>query len=197
MSLFRRVLGLEADPATAAAPAAPARPTPAVAVGDTESVRRIAARLDALPPERARFVAAFAYLLARAAEVDLAPSDAEAVEMTRQIVEVGQLDHETAALVVALAETRVEGFGATEDYLVTREFKAISTYEDRERLLRCCLLVAAADDSINADESWLVNRMAEELDVERVDLNRIRDEFHDRLAGIQELRRMRTGLAQA
>jgi uncharacterized tellurite resistance protein B-like protein len=200
MSLFRRVLGLEADPATAAAPAASmasAAPTKAVVVGDTESVRRIAARLDALPPERARFIAAFAYLLARAAEVDLAPSDAEAVEMTRQITEVGQLDHETASLVVALAETRVEGFGATEDYLVTREFKGISTYEDRERLLRCCLLVAAADDSINADEAWLVNRLAEELDVERVDLNRIREEFHDRLAGIQELRRMRTETVQA
>ena len=82
-------------------------------------------------------------------------------------------------------ESRAETFGATEDYLVTREFKAISTMDERERLLRCCLLVMAADDEVDATESWLANRLAEELDVERADLNRIRDEFHDRLAGVR------------
>ena len=41
-------------------------------------------------------------------------------------------------------------FGATEDYLVTREFKAISTMEERQRLIRCCFLVMSADDEIDA-----------------------------------------------
>ena len=80
-------------------------------------------------------------------------------------------------------------FGATEDYLVTREFKAISTMEERELLLRCCFLVMAADDEVDATESWLANRLAEELDIERPDLNRIRAEFHDQLSSVREIRR--------
>ena len=184
MSLFQSMFGigsLGAQDATGAS--AP--------VGDTESVRRIAARLGALPPERARFVAAFAYLLARAARADLAISDLEAAEMARLISETGDIDPETGALVVRLAASRVEGYGATDDYLVTREFKAISTPDQRDHLIRCCLLVAAADADIDAQESWLVNRIAEELDVPRADLNRIRDEFTDRIAGLAEVRRLR------
>lgn len=180
MSLFQSMFGIGAR-------TAPAQPP----VGDTESVRRIAARLGSLPADRARYVAAFAYLLARAARVDVAISEAETAEMTRLIAEVGELDHETASLVAELASTRVEHFGATDDYLVSREFRAISTPEQRETLLRCCLAVAAADDVIDATESWLVNRVAEELDIPRGDLNRIREGFADKIGGLVEVRRMR------
>ena len=184
MSLFQNMFGIGGGSPSAS-------PDGAVPIGDTESVRRIAARLGALPPDRARFVAAFAYLLARAAHVDLTISDAEATEMTRIVSETGGLDPETAALAVGLAGSRVEGYGATDDYLVTREFKAISTPDERLNLVRCCLLVAASDADIDASESWLVNRIAEELDVPRADLNRIRDDFTDKIAGLAELRRMR------
>lgn len=189
MSLFQSMFGIGNAPAAPTAPAA--AQTAQAPVGDTEAVQRIAARLGALPPDRARYVAAFAYLLARTAHVDLAISDAEATEMTRLIGDDGGLDPETAALIVDLAGTRVERFGATDDYVVTREFKSISTAEQRSHLLRCCLLVAAADSSIDAEESWLVNRLAEELDVPRAELNRVRAEFTDRIAGLAELRRMR------
>lgn len=188
MSLFRRVLGLD-EPAFPDLPVDPNAPLPPTPHGETESVRRIAARLTALPPARARFVAAFAYLLGRAATADLAVTDAEVTEMTRLLAEVGGLDAASARLVVDLADAQAGTFGPTEDYLVTREFKAIASMDERERLLRCCLLVMAADDSVDATESWLVNRMAEELDVERPDLNRIRAEFHDRLSGVREVRR--------
>jgi uncharacterized tellurite resistance protein B-like protein/uncharacterized protein YciI len=183
MSLFQQMFGIGGD--------APA-PGASAPVGDTESVRRIAARLSALPPERARYVAAFAYLMARAAHSDTVISDAEATEMTRLVSETGGLDPETASLVVDLAGTRVEAYGATDDYLVTREFKAISTPEQRRDLLRACLLVASADAAIDARESWLVNRLSEELDVPRADLNRIREAFTDKIAGLAELRRMRS-----
>ena len=187
MSLFQLMFGIGSPQPARQAPEASA----AAPVGDTESVRRIAARLVALPPERARYVAAFSYLLARAAHADVPVDDVEAAEMARLISEEGTLDAGTAALAVELASTRVDRFGATDDYLVTREFKAISTPEQREHLLRCCLIVAAADADIDADETWLVNRIAEELDVPRADLNRIREEFTDRIAGLAELRQMR------
>ena len=173
MSLFRRVLNLGA-PDSPDLPVAPDAPVKASGVGDTESVRRIAAKLTALPPAHARFVAAFAYLLGRAAHADVALTDTETAEMTRQVMEIGGLDERDAAIVVELAGVRAGDFGATEDYLVIREFKSISTMDERERLLRCCLLVMAADDEVDATEAWLVNRLAEVLDIERPDLNRIR-----------------------
>jgi hypothetical protein len=48
----------------------------------------------------------------------------------------------------------------------------------------------AADDEIDATESWLANRLAEELDVERPDLNAIRDEFHEQLSSVRAIREL-------
>ena len=189
MTLLRRVLGLDrtdTDPTISSD-----TPIPAAGPGESDSVRRISGRLAGLPPSRARYVAAFAYLLGRAADADFTVSDAETAEMRRLVAEAGGLDPETSGLVVELARFQSGEFGATEDYLVTREFKAIATPDECRALLRCCLLVMAADDDVVADESWLVNRIAEELDIERPDLNAIRAEFHDRLSGVRAVRRHR------
>ena len=191
MTLLRRVLGLDRADTEATIPTD--APIPAAGTGDSESVRRISARLAGLAPARARYLAAFAYLLGRAADADFTVSDAESAEMRRLVAEAGALDAATAELVVELARFQSGEFGATEDYLVTREFKAISTADERRALLRCCLLVMAADADVVAEESWLVNRLAEELDIERPDLNRIRAEFHDRLSGVRAVRRLRGG----
>jgi uncharacterized tellurite resistance protein B-like protein len=190
MSLFRRVLSLD-QPASMDLPVDPNAPLPVLSSeslpGETQSVHMIGAALSALPPARARYVAAFAYLLGRAANANLEVTEVERAEM-RQIGEEAGLDAETAKLVVDMSTTLSSDFGATEDFLVAREFKAISTMEERHRLLRACFLVMAADDEIDASEAHLVNRVAEELDVERADLNRIRDEFHDKLSGVRAAR---------
>ncbi len=186
MSLFRNIFNLDA-PAAKDAPVTPDAPLNPLGTGETESVRILAAALSAMPPARARYVAAFAYLLGRAAHATGSMSDVERQAILR-IAEAGGLEPATAPMVVDLAATLAGEFGATEDFLVTREFKAISTKEERERLLRCCFLVMAADDEIDATESWLANRLAEELDVERPDLNAIRAEFHEQLSGVKALR---------
>jgi uncharacterized tellurite resistance protein B-like protein len=190
MSLFRRVFNLD-DAAPTDAPVDPETPLPTISAeslqGETSSVRMIGAALSGMPPARARFVAAFAYLLGRAANANLEVSDVERAEMAR-IGEVAGLDAETTKLVMDLSATLSTEFGATEDFLVTREFKAISTMEERHRLLRACFLVMAADDVIDANEAWLVNRVAEELDVERDDLNEIRAEFYERLSSVKAAR---------
>jgi uncharacterized tellurite resistance protein B-like protein len=192
MTFLRRVLGLD-SPAAPDLPVNPDDPLPSVSIGETESVRRIAAELSSHPPAEARYIAAFAYLLSRAAHADLAFTEPEAREMTRLVVEVGGLDDETGRLVIDIARLQSGEFGATEDYLVAREFRAISNLEQRQALIRCCLMVMAADDDLGAEELWLVNRMAEELHVERPDLNRIRAEFHERIAGVREIRRLARG----
>ena len=188
MSLFRRVLGLD-KPESPDLPVEPTAPLPPSVPGDTQSVRVISAQLEKLPPARARYVAAFAYLLGRAAHATGHMSDREREAMLA-IADAGGLESDQAPLIVDMAATLAGEFGSTEDYLVTREFKAISTMEERERLLRCVFLVMAADDEIDATESWLANRLAEELDVERPDLNTIRDEFHEKLSGVRAIREL-------
>lgn len=192
MSLFRSIFRMDAPPAQGAAPSDPNAPLPKLPVGDTDSVRTLALQLSAMPPARARYIAAFAYLLGRAANATSGMSDAERAEILK-IAEAGGLEPATAPMIVDLAAGLSGQFGATEDYLVTREFKAISTMEERERLLRCCFMVMAADDEIDATESWLANRLAEELDVERPDLNRIREEFYEQLSGVRAVREVEQG----
>jgi uncharacterized tellurite resistance protein B-like protein len=191
MSFLRRVLNLD-NPDSPELPVDPDKALPPGEAADTDSVRILQVRLEAFPPARARYIAAFAYLLGRAANATGGMSDAERDEILK-IAAAGGLEPATAPTIVDLAATLSGEFGATEDFLVTREFKAISTMEERERLLRCCFMVMAADDEIDATESWLVNRMAEELDVERPDLNEIRAEFYEQLSGIKALRSGATG----
>ncbi|HEY6569099.1 MAG TPA: TerB family tellurite resistance protein [Candidatus Limnocylindrales bacterium] len=188
MSFLTRTLGLD-NPASPELPVDPHAPLPSASEADTASVKLIALQLSAMPPARARYLAAFAYLLGRAADANMSISDDETAEMVKLMEDAGGLDPETARLVVVLATAQADSYGATEDFLVTREFKAISTVEEREQLLRCCFLVMAADDEIDETESWLANRLAEELDIERPDLNEIRNEFYDQLSSVREIRR--------
>jgi uncharacterized tellurite resistance protein B-like protein len=157
---------------------------------DTATVRRIVARLESLPHDRARFLAGFAYVMSRAAQADLDISDAETRAMERFVVELGGIDEAQAVLVVEMAKLQARQQGATEDFVVTREFASIATQEEKLALLRCCFAVGAADESITAVEASVVNQIARELDVSRDELNAVREEFHDRLSAIQEMRRL-------
>jgi uncharacterized tellurite resistance protein B-like protein len=156
--------------------------------GETATIRRIVARLQALPPERARFLAGFAYVMSRAAEADFDISDAETKVMERYVVELGGIDEAQAVLVVEMAKAQARTQGQTEDFVVTREFAELATEEQKLAVLRCCFAVSAADETISAVEASVVNEIARELDVSREQLNAVREEFHDRLSAIQAMR---------
>jgi uncharacterized tellurite resistance protein B-like protein len=158
---------------------------------DTDTVRRIVRELEALPRERARFLAAFAYVLTRAAASDLEIADVEMTAIERLIGEYGGLPPAQAVLVAEMARTQSLLHGGTEDYLVTRQFKELSTQEERVALLRCCYLVGAADDTITASESDTLQEIAFELDLDRPTVNAIRNEFASKLSAIQALLRLR------
>jgi uncharacterized tellurite resistance protein B-like protein len=182
--MFRRFL----NPPTAEAQPAD-EPPPEAAIGETATVRRIVARLEALPADEARFLAGFAYVMSRAAHADLHISDEETRVMEQAVVELGGLDEAQAILVVEMAKLQARVHGATEDFLVTREFARLATAEQKLAVLRCCFLVGAADESISSEEASVVNQIARELDVSRPDLNAVRAEFVERLSAIQALRR--------
>jgi len=160
---------------------------------ETATVRRIVARLEALPAEEARYLASFAYVMSRAANADLDISDDETRLMERFAVESGGLDEAQAVLVVEMAKLQERTQGGTEDFVVTREFASISTPEQRRALVRCCFAVAAVDGRIGPEEAAVVNEIARELDLEAHEVNALRDEFHEQLSAVQEVRRARGG----
>jgi uncharacterized tellurite resistance protein B-like protein len=158
---------------------------------DTETVRRIAGQLDALPVDRARFLAAFAYILTRAAAADMDISQGEARAIEQLVAEHGNLPEAQAILVAQIARNQSLLYSGTEDYLVTRQFRELASDEDRLALLRCCYIVGAADDTITAQESDTLQQIARELDIERDAVNTIRTEFAPKLAAIQRMLRLR------
>jgi uncharacterized tellurite resistance protein B-like protein len=187
--MFRRFLGLShqaTDPRLPVGDAAAPLPDSAA---ETATARRIVARLEALPPAEARYLACFAYVMSRTANADFDISDEETAVMERYAVEYGGLDTAQAVLVVQMAKVQARVNGGTEVFVVTREFRSISTPEQRLQLLRCCFAVGAADGTISATEAGTINEIARELDLEPADINAVRAEFHEQLSAVQALRR--------
>lgn len=153
--------------------------------GDTETVRRIAGQLERLDPGTAKYLAAFAYVLARIANADLDIDDAETAEMERIVKSVASLSDSEAALVVQIAQSQNRLLGGTENYVVTRQFRDVSTREQRIELLQCLYAVAAADGRISGEESAEIVSIGEELGFTRAEANSLRGQYRDKLAEFQ------------
>jgi uncharacterized tellurite resistance protein B-like protein len=156
---------------------------------ETATVREIVAKLESMPPERARFLAGYAYILSRTAQADLEISEDETRRMEEIVIKYGNIPEAQAVIVVQIAKTRAELFGPTEDYLVTREFRKAATDEQCLDLLRCCFLVGAADGSITAEESGTLSSIADELGIDSAAARALRAEFAETFAALQTMRR--------
>ena len=154
--------------------------------GDTATVRKIAGALKDMHPEQARFMAAFAYILGRVANADRVIHHAETATMVRLVREKGSLGESQAALVVEMARQQALLFGASEDYLVTREFREISTKEQRLALLDCLFAVSAADRSITALEGRVLMQIADELKLDRKEYTALRTTYREYLSVLQK-----------
>ena len=187
--MFRRIFG--SDNTQAADVAETALTTAAdTTAGDTATVRRIVANLDAMPPERARLVASASYTLARAAHADLEISADEIAIIERELQDRAGLDEATAVLIAEMAKLQATTVGGTEDYVVTREFAALATDEQKVAMIRACFVISAVNGTISAEESSAVNQIAKELDIPTDVLNQVRADFHERLSSVQEVRRI-------
>ena len=130
--------------------------------------------LASLGPERARYLACFAYILTRPARADHQVTDEEAARMQRIVAAHTGATAEQAALIVGVAREAARRSGGTEDYLVTREFERLATREDKLELLNALFEVSAADASILTVEDNEVRRVASELRLEHADYIRVR-----------------------
>ena len=155
---------------------------------DTETVRRIASELDRLDADDARYIASFAYVLARVAHADLEISPVEVSEMERRVAELGELPPAQAALVVQIAKTQSLTLGGTEDYVVTRQFRDQSTRDQRLALLRCLYAIAAADDDVSHLEDSEIGKVATELGLTTTELAAARSAYREYLAVLKDSR---------
>lgn len=155
---------------------------------DTETMQRISAELEALPEDRARYLAGFAYILGRAAYADASVSAAETAKMQEIVQTLGHLPEPQAVLVVEMAKSQVKLLGGTEDFLVSRRFREISTPEQRMELLECVFAVLAADDSITVAEEGQARQICKELGLTHEQFITARSVFREHLAALKTLR---------
>jgi uncharacterized tellurite resistance protein B-like protein len=140
--------------------------------------------LDHIDGDRARHLAAFAYLLGRVAHADQHVSPDETRKMELLVQEQGALSQDQAMLVVQLAKTSNLLFGGTANFVVAREFSTVTTYEQKLALMRCLFTLAAEDDKISTTEEGEIHRIAKELRIEPSDLVALRVEYQRHLPGI-------------
>lgn len=174
-SLLSRILSV---PAASGAPA-----------GDTETVRRIVAELEAMEPGRARLIAAFAFVLARVANADQSISPEETRRMEQAVVEYGGLPEEQAVLAVQIAKSQQRLSGGTENFLVTRELGQIADRAEKERVLHCLFAVSAADDEITLNEENAIRQVATELGFSHREFSAVRSAYNDKRSVLKNLPR--------
>ena len=145
-----------------------------------DNLQEIEKALDAHGPERARYLACFAYILTRAAKADHHVSDGEARLMEQIVAERAGVDERQAKLIVQIARDAGRSRG-TDDYLVTREFERISSRDEKLALLDCLFAIAAADSPILTAEDNEVRRVASELKLEHADYIAVRKRYLESL----------------
>jgi len=150
-----------------------------------DSLREILNEINNLPPEQARYLAAFAFILFRVANADAYISDDETHEIENILQNWGRLSESQALLVSQIAKSQNILFGGTENFLVTREFKDTTTPEQRIHLLNCLFAVAASDDSISSIESDTIRIISKELGLEHQDFIQARQKFLDKLEALK------------
>jgi uncharacterized tellurite resistance protein B-like protein len=129
---------------------------------ETETVRKIVAALDQMDPDKARYIASFAFILCRVARADLDISKPEIQAIEHILIERSLLPEEQAILVAQMAKSQSNFFGGTENFLVTREFNRIATPEQKLALLDC-LFAVAAEDLISTVEENEISKVCSEL----------------------------------
>lgn len=152
---------------------------PVEAADGGDVIHRIADELDRLDPDFARYLASFAFILSRVANADRQVSAEEVAAMEALVSDKGGIAPDQAALVVQMARLQQKLFGATDDFLVTRELARTASYEQKLALIDCLYAVASADKRILVAEGNEIGRIGRELKVDQTELSRLRSTYRE------------------
>lgn len=152
----------------------------------TESVRKISRELEHLDPERARYLAAFAYLLGRVAYADREVSQKEAEMMEDVLIKRGGIPRDQAVLIIEIARQQNRLFGHVDNFLVAREFNELASLEQKKDLLACLYAISSSDKSISNVEDAEIRQIAGELLLEHSDFIAVRSAFREHLDILKE-----------
>ena len=157
---------------------------------DSEGLAQIEQALAGLEPAQAHYIACFAYILTRGARADLQITDGEARSMQRIVAERGGIPPEQASVVVDIARIQSLRSGGTDDFLVTRQFNAVASHEQKVALLDCLFAVTASDESILTVEDNEIRNIANELKIDHPEYIAIRSRHVKYLRALRERGRL-------
>ena len=104
---------------------------------------------------------------------------------------LGHIPADQVELVVDIAKNQVKLFGGTENFLVSRRFREISTEEQRIELLDCVFAVSAADKSITVVEEGQARQISKELGLSHDKFILARSSYLEHLAAVKGLNKYR------
>jgi tellurite resistance protein len=146
---------------------------------EPQSMQPLIAELQSLEPDRACYLAAFAYVMSRVAAADRVIEDRELEYMRSALMDEGDLPRAQAELVVSLAVAEAQEKGGSQDYVITRRLVELTPRKERHRVLDCAIAVAAADQCIDGYEEKELRSIARQLGFTDAQflksLNRFRD----------------------
>ena len=142
-----------------------------------EMSAEVTGSLDGLQPKHARFLSAYAAVLARVAYIDREISPEESEVMVRIIERVDDISPKDARLIVAIANEGARRLGTRAGREATQLFGAFATRAQRVGLLRCLFAVAAAHEGVSGDELEEIEAIGRELGLGAAELETCRLEL--------------------
>ncbi len=156
------------------------------AAPEFDTLQEIEAVLPAVDRSRKRYVASFAYILARSARADHEVTADESRAMERLIGSHTGIPEASAADAVRLAVAQGRRSGGTDDFVVTRMFDSLATHDEKLALIDALFAVTAVDASIVTIEDNEIRRIANELRVEHGEYIAIRSRHLQHLAVLRQ-----------
>ena len=151
-----------------------------------DSLETIESALVGVERSRRRYVACFAYILARSARADQQITADESSAMERLVREHARIPADQAAEAVRLASIQGRRSGGTDDFVVTRKFDTIATHAEKLALVDALFAVTAVDASIVTIEDNEIRRIANELKIEHAEYIAVRSKHLKHLAVLRE-----------
>ncbi len=137
--------------------------------------------------DRIRWITGISGLLGQVANADLDISEREIEQMKRILKENMHLAERDATAIIQLLQRHRVQLLTIESYIYLRLINSAADKAQKLDLLRSLFSVAAADDSISADEDQTIRQIAKTLLLSHSDFISIRSEFKQYLEVLKNL----------